>query len=167
MGSTAARGAPRHAAAVSSTYLPVALEAAVVLLHRLAACALLRSLVRRGLQSMDWLFARFLDALGRTLASAHARHEPRGLDGRLLDRAADVRGHRARNPRRLAVRALHEELLGYLPSAIGGVIIIVIALVGGTLARHILEQASVGFGIGQSSLLGRLAQGRDRRSAAS
>ena len=51
-----------------------------------------------------------------------------------------------------------DNLLGYLPSAIGGVIIIVLSLIGGTLARHILEQASVGLGIGQSSLLGRLAQ---------
>jgi hypothetical protein len=51
-----------------------------------------------------------------------------------------------------------ENLLGYLPSAIGGVIIIVVGLVGGTLARHVLEQASVGLGIGQSSVLGRLAQ---------
>ena len=33
-----------------------------------------------------------------------------------------------------------------------------LSLTGGTLARHILEQASVGLGIGQSSLLGRLAQ---------
>jgi hypothetical protein len=51
-----------------------------------------------------------------------------------------------------------ENLLGYLPSAIGGVIIIVFALIGGTLARHILEQASLGLGIGQSRLVGRLAQ---------
>ena len=51
-----------------------------------------------------------------------------------------------------------ENLLAYLPSAIGGVIIIVIGFTGGTLARHILEQASVGLGVGQSSLLGRLAQ---------
>ena len=51
-----------------------------------------------------------------------------------------------------------ENLLAYLPSSIGGVIIIVVGFTGGTLARHILEQASVGLGVGQSSLLGRLAQ---------
>ena len=51
-----------------------------------------------------------------------------------------------------------ESLLGYLPSAIGGVIIIVLGFTGGTLARNILEQASLGLGVGQSSLLGRLAQ---------
>jgi hypothetical protein len=51
-----------------------------------------------------------------------------------------------------------ENLLAYLPSAIGGVIIIVVGFTGGTLVRHILEQASVGLGVGQSSLLGRLAQ---------
>ncbi len=51
-----------------------------------------------------------------------------------------------------------ENLLGYLPSAIGGVIIIVLGFTGGTLARNILEQASLGLGVGQSSFLGRLAQ---------
>jgi hypothetical protein len=49
-------------------------------------------------------------------------------------------------------------LLGYLPSAIGGVIIIVLGFTGGALARSVLEQASLGLGAGQSSLLGRLAQ---------
>jgi hypothetical protein len=51
-----------------------------------------------------------------------------------------------------------ENLLAYLPSAIGGIIIIVVGFTGGTLARHVLEQASIGLGVGQSSLLGRLAQ---------
>jgi hypothetical protein len=51
-----------------------------------------------------------------------------------------------------------ENLLAYLPSVIGGVIIIVAGFTGGALVRHVLEQASVGLGVGQSSLLGRLAQ---------
>jgi hypothetical protein len=51
-----------------------------------------------------------------------------------------------------------ENLLAYLPSAIGGIIIIVVGFTGGALVRHVLEQASVGLGVGQSSLLGRLAQ---------
>ena len=52
-----------------------------------------------------------------------------------------------------------DNLLGYLPQAIGGVVIIVLSLIGGSLSRHILEQASDSLGVGQSSLLGRLAQG--------
>ena len=51
-----------------------------------------------------------------------------------------------------------ESLLGYLPSAIGGVIIIVLGFTGGSLARNVLEQASLGLGVGQSSFLGKLAQ---------
>ncbi len=141
-----------------ATYLPVALEAVVVLLIGWLLARALRGLVRRGLASMDWLFARFLArssersrALTRTTSRAvgtvvfwivllvFAATALRILGGSLFQHFT-------------------EELLGYLPSAIGGVIIIVIALVGGTLARHILEQASVGFGIGHSTLVGRLAQ---------
>jgi hypothetical protein len=51
-----------------------------------------------------------------------------------------------------------ENLLAYLPRVIGGIIIIVVGFTGGALVRHVLEQASVGLGVGQSSLLGRLAQ---------
>ena len=114
--------------------------------------------MRRALESMDWLFARLMPrSAGRpqTLARATSRaistvvfwivllvfaaSALRILGGSLFERWT-------------------ENLLAYLPSAIGGVIIIVIGFTGGTLARHILEQASVGLGVGQSSLLGRLAQ---------
>ncbi len=139
-------------------YLPVALTAAGVLIVGWLLARLLRSLVRRALQSMDWLFVRLMSrspersqaitgATSRAVSSVvfwivlliFAATALRILGGSLLERWT-------------------ENLLGYLPSAIGGVIIIVIGLIGGTLARHILEQASVGLGIGQSSLLGRLAQ---------
>lgn len=140
------------------TYLPVVLTAIGVLLLGWLVARLMRNLVRRALESMDWLFARFANRSGdrsRALARATSRaissvvfwivlltfaaSALRILGGSLFERWT-------------------ETLLAYLPSAIGGVIIIVIGLTGGTLARHILEQASVGLGIGQSSVLGRLAQ---------
>ena len=140
------------------TYLPVALTAAGVLVVGWLLARVLRSLVRRALESMDWLFARLImrstersralsRAASRTLSTVvfwivmliFGATALRILGGSLLERWT-------------------ETLLAYLPSAIGGIIIIVIGLVGGTLARHVLEQASVGLGIGQSSLLGRLAQ---------
>jgi hypothetical protein len=119
---------------------------------------LVRSLVRRALESMDWLFARLVPrSAGRSESLARATSRAistvvfwivllvfaasalRILGGTLFERWT-------------------ENLLAYLPSAIGGVIIIVVGFTGGTLVRHVLEQASVGLGVGQSSLLGRLAQ---------
>jgi hypothetical protein len=140
------------------TYLPVALTAVAVLIIGWLLARVIRDLVRRALHSMDWLFGRLTarspgrsQALTRATSRAisqvvywsvlliFAANALRILGGQLFERWTD-------------------NLLSYLPSAIGGVIIIVISLIGGTLARHILEQASVGLGIGQSSLLGRLAQ---------
>jgi len=141
------------------TYLPVALTALAVVLVGWLVAHLLRLAVRRALRSMDWLFARIATRSGRrseTIVRVTSRAVStavfwivllvfvasalRILGGSLFERWT-------------------ENLLGYLPSAIGGVIIIVIGFTGGALARHVLEQASVGLGIGQSSLLGRLAQG--------
>jgi Conserved TM helix/Mechanosensitive ion channel len=140
------------------TYLPVVLTAVAVLLIGWLLAHFVRSLVRRALESMDWLFARFVPrSAGRseTLTRATSRaistvvfwtillifaaSALRILGGTLFERWT-------------------ENLIAYLPSAIGGVIIIVVGFTAGTLARHILEQASVGLGVGQSSLLGRLAQ---------
>ena len=141
-----------------TTYAPVALTAAGVLIVGWLLARVLRSLVRRALESMDWLFARLMTRSAersRALSRATSRTVSavifwivmlifgatalRILGGSLLERWT-------------------ETLLAFLPSAIGGVLIIVIGLVGGTVARHVLEQASVGLGIGQSKLLGRLAQ---------
>jgi hypothetical protein len=141
------------------TYLPVALTALAVVLVGWLVAHLLRLVVRRALRSMDWLFARIATRSGRrseTIVRVTSRAVStavfwivllvfvasalRILGGSLFERWT-------------------ENLLGYLPSAIGGVIIIVIGFTGGALARHVLEQASVGLGIGQSSLLGRFAQG--------
>jgi hypothetical protein len=140
------------------TYLPVFLTAVAVLLIGWLLAHLLRGLVRRALESMDWLFARFMPrSAGRseTLARATSRSVStvvfwivllifaasalRILGGSLFERWT-------------------ENLLAYLPSVIGGIIIIVVGFTGGALVRHVLEQASVGLGVGQSSLLGRLAQ---------
>lgn len=140
------------------TYLPVVLIAAAVLLIGWLLAHVIRALVRRALESMDWLFTRLAPrSAGRseTLARATSRaistvvfwivllvfaaSALRILGGTLFERWT-------------------ENLLAYLPSLFGGVIIIVVGFTGGTLARHILEQASVGLGVGQSHLLGRLAQ---------
>ena len=140
------------------TYLPVVLTALAVLLIGWLVARLVRDLVRRALESMDWLFARFVVRSGGR-SEALARATSRAVSTVvfwivLLVFAASA----LRILGGSLFQSWTETLLGYLPSAIGGVIIIVIALTGGTLARHILEQASVGLGIGQSSVLGRLAQ---------
>jgi hypothetical protein len=140
------------------TYLPVVLAAAAVLLIGWLLAVLVRSGVRRGLESMDWLFARLVPRPGGR-SEALARATSRAISTVLFWIVLLV----------FAASALRilggsvferwtENLLAYLPSAIGGVIIIVIGFTGGALARHVLEQASVGLGVGQSSLLGRLAQ---------
>ena len=140
------------------TYLPVALTALVVLLIGWLLAHLMRGLVRRALESLDLLFARFVPrSAGRseTLARATSRaistvvfwivllifaaSALRILGGSVFERWT-------------------ENLLAYLPSAIGGIVIIVVGFTGGTLVRHVLEQASIGLGVGQSSMLGRLAQ---------
>jgi mechanosensitive ion channel-like protein len=140
------------------TYLPIVLTAVAVLVIGWLIAHLIRGLVRRALESMDWLFARFAPrSVGRSEALARATSRAistvvfwivllvfaasalRILGGSLFERWT-------------------ENLLAYLPSAIGGIIIIVVGFTGGTLVRHVLEQASVGLGVGQSSLLGRLAQ---------
>jgi hypothetical protein len=151
-------GVFRETLASLVTYLPVVLTAIVVLLIGWLLAHLIRGLVRRALESMDWLFARLAprsagrsESLARVTSRAistvvfwlvllvFAASALRILGGTLFERWT-------------------ENLLAYLPSAIGGIIIIVVGFTGGTLVRHILEQASVGLGVGQSSLLGRLAQ---------
>jgi hypothetical protein len=140
------------------TYLPVVLTAVAVLLIGWLLAHLVRTLVRRALESMDWLFARLVPrsaARSETLTRATSRaistvvfwivllifaaSALRILGGTLFERWT-------------------ENLLAYLPSAIGGVVIIVVGFTAGTLVRSVLEQASVGLGVGQSSVLGRLAQ---------
>lgn len=140
------------------TYLPIVLTAVAVLVIGWLIARVIRGLVRRALESMDWLFARLVPrSAGRSEALARATSRAistvvfwivllvfaasalRILGGSLFERWT-------------------ENLLAYLPSAIGGIIIIVVGFTGGTLVRHVLEQASVGLGVGQSSLLGRLAQ---------
>ncbi len=139
-------------------YLPVVLTALGVLLLGWLVARLMRDLVRRALESMDWLFARFVVRAGGR-SEALARATSRAISTVvfwivLLIFAASA----LRILGGSLFQSWTETLLAYLPSAIGGVIIIVIALTGGTLARHILEQASVGLGIGQSAVVGRLAQ---------
>jgi small-conductance mechanosensitive channel len=140
------------------TYLPVALTAAAVLLVGWLLARLIRSLTRRALQSMDWLYGRVLmrsPERSRALARATSRAVSSVIYWVVLLIFAST-------ALRILGGSLLEtwtaDLLRYLPSAIGGVIIIVMSLIGGALARHIVEQASVGLGIGQSTLVGRLAQ---------
>jgi small-conductance mechanosensitive channel len=140
------------------TYLPVALTAAAVLIIGWLLARVIRDLVRRALHSMDWLFGR-LSARSAERSQAITRATSRAISSVVYWCVLLIF---AANALRILGGTLFERftdnLLSYLPSAIGGVIIIVLSLIGGTLARHILEQASVGLGIGQSSLLGRLAQ---------
>jgi hypothetical protein len=141
-----------------ATYLPVAFTAVVVLIIGWLLARLIRELVRRALEHMDWLFMRVM-AKSSERSAALTRATSRAVSSVvywivLLIFAASAL-------RILGGSLLEhwtENLLGYLPQAIGGVIIIVIGLIGATLARHILEQASVGLGIGQSTVLARLAQ---------
>ena len=140
------------------TYLPVLLTAVVVMLLGWVAAVLIRILVRRALQSMDWVFAHFLArSSGRsevlTRATSHAVATVAFWIVLLVFAASALRILGG-----TVFERWTESLLGYLPSAIGGVIIIVLGFTGGTLARSILEQASMGLGAGQSSFLGRLAQ---------
>ncbi len=140
------------------TYLPVALTGVAVLIIGWLLARVVRDLVRRALHSMDWLFGR-LSTRSAERSQALTRATSRAISSVVYWSVLLIF---AANALRILGGTLFERftdnLLGYLPSAIGGVIIIVLSLIGGTLARHILEQASVGLGIGQSSLLGRLAQ---------
>jgi hypothetical protein len=140
------------------TYLPVALTAIAVLLIGWIIARLIRTLVRRALESMDWLYARLMTR-SRGRSEALARATSRAISTVVFWIVLLIF---AASALRILGGTLFERwtanLLAYLPSAVGGVIIIVIGFTGGTLARHILEQASVGLGVGQSSLLGRLAQ---------
>jgi hypothetical protein len=140
------------------TYLPVALTAAAVLLIGWLLARAIRSLLGRALRSMDWLFGRLL-MRSADRSAALSRATRRAVSSVVYWLVLLVF---AATALRILGGSLFESwtarILGYLPSAIGGVLIIVIGLIGGTLARHILEQASVGLGIGQSSPLARLAQ---------
>lgn len=140
------------------TYLPVALTAATVLLVGWLLARAIRGLLGRALRSMDWLFGRLLMRSAERSA-ALSRATRRAVSSVVYWLVLLVF---AATALRILGGSLFEswtaEILSFLPSAIGGVLIIVISLIGGTLARHILEQASVGLGVGQSSLLARLAQ---------
>jgi len=145
------------------TYVPVALTGVVVLITGWLLALVLRAVVRHAIESMDWVFER-LSSRSANRAQALTR-----ITTRATSRAISAVVYWsvllifAANALRVLGGALFErwtdDLLAYLPSAIGGVVIIVLSLIGGSLARHILEQASEGLGVGQSGLLGRLAQG--------
>jgi hypothetical protein len=151
-------GVFRDALSSIITYLPIVLTAVAVLVVGWLIAHLIRGLVRRALESMDWLFARLAPrSAGRS--EALARATSRAISTVvfwivLLVFAASA----LRILGGSLFQSWTENLLAYLPSAIGGIIIIVVGFTGGTLVRHVLEQASVGLGVGQSSLLGRLAQ---------
>ena len=145
------------------TYFPVVLTSIAVLIIGWLLARLLRSLVRRAIESMDWLFERL------SLRSVERSQALTRITTRATSRAISsvvywsVLLIFAVNALRILGGPLFarwtDNLLGYLPQAIGGVVIIVLSLIGGSLSRHILEQASDSLGVGQSSLLGRLAQG--------
>lgn len=148
----------RDTVASAVTYLPVILTALIVLAIGWLIARLVRTLVRRALESMDWLFAR-LASRSRSRSAALARATSRAISTVMFWIVLLVFAASALRILGGSVfQSWTENLFAYLPSAIGGVIIIVIGFTGGTLARHILEQASVGLGVGQSGLLGRLAQ---------
>src|SRR5262245_42539615 len=130
------------------TYLPIVLTAIAVLLIGWLLAHLIRGLVRRALESMDWLFARLAprssgrsEALARVTSRAFstvifwivllvfAASALRILGGTLFERWT-------------------ENLLAYLPSAIGGVIIIVVGFTGGKVVRHVVGHGVIGFGCG-------------------
>jgi len=145
------------------TYFPVVLTSIAVLIIGWLLARLLKGLVRRAIESMDWLFGRL------SMRSVERSQALTRITTRATSRAISsvvywsVLLIFAVNALRILGGPLFEHwtnnLLGYLPQAIGGVVIIVLSLIGGSLSRHILEQASDSLGIGQSSLLGRLAQG--------
>jgi hypothetical protein len=145
------------------TYFPVVLTSIAVLIIGWLLARVLRALVRRAIESMDWLFERL------SLRSVERSQALTRVTTRATSRAISTVVYWsvllifAANALRTLGGALFErwtdDLIAYLPSAIGGVVIIVLSLIGGSLARHILEQASEGLGVGQSDLLGRLAQG--------
>ena len=85
------------------TYLPVVLTAIAVLLIGWLLAHLIRGLVRRALESMDWLFARLVPRSAGRSETLATGHEPRDLDRRVLDRAAGLRRQRLAHSRRLAV----------------------------------------------------------------
>jgi hypothetical protein len=148
----------REIVADVATYVPVVLTAVVVMVLGWLAALLIRTLVRRALQSMDWVFVRFMSrSTGRseavTRATSHAVASVAFWIVLLVFAASALRILGG-----TLFQTWTENLLSYLPSAIGGVIIIVLGFTGGTLARNVLEQASLGLGVGQSSFLGRLAQ---------
>lgn len=140
------------------TYLPVALTAIGVLLIGWLVARVLRDLVRRAMHSMDWLFAR-LAARSATRSETLARATSKAVSNVVFWIVLLVFAASALRILGGAVfERWTESLLGYLPSAIGGIIVIVLGFTGGTLARHVIEQASVGLGVGQSRVLARLAQ---------
>ncbi|HEY8519648.1 MAG TPA: hypothetical protein VIN61_06185 [Gammaproteobacteria bacterium] len=141
------------------TYLPAVLTAAAVLALGWLLAVLARGLVRRAVGGMEWLFDRFTtrapdrsaaltQATSRTVASIvywivlliFAVTALRILGGESFERWT-------------------ANLLGYLPFAIGGIAIIVVAFVGGALVRQIIEHATSGGAAGRNGWMGRLAQG--------
>ncbi|HEX6997643.1 MAG TPA: hypothetical protein VF322_05835 [Gammaproteobacteria bacterium] len=141
------------------TYLPAVLTAAAVLVLGWLLAVLARALVSRAIGGMEWLFDRFTArAPGRSEALTQATSRTVALIVYwivLLIFAVT------------ALRILGGEsferwtasLLAYLPFAIGGIAIIVVAFVGGALVRQIIEHTSPGTAAGRAGWLGRLAQG--------
>jgi hypothetical protein len=139
-------------------YLPALLTAAGLLLIGWLLARLARSLASKMIESLDWLFSRvttrsaetsrvFKHAAARAFSSVvfwvvmliFAAAALRALGGPLLE-------------------SWTQGLLSYLPRLVGGVIIMLFGFVGGTLARHLVEQAAAGVGVAHSSLFGRLTQ---------
>ncbi len=146
------------------TYFPVVLTSIAVLIIGWLLARVLRSLVRRAIESMDWLFERL------SMRSVERSQALTRITTRATSRAISsvvywsVLLIFAANALRILGGPLFarwtDNLLGYLPQAIGGVVIIVLSLIGG-IARRATSSSRrpTASAIGQSSLLGRLAQG--------
>lgn len=137
---------------------PTLLTAATLLLIGWLVARLGRHLVRRLVAGLDWVLgratARSEEAASR-LQSATARAVSEITFWVILLVFIAAAARTLGSP---IVDEWTANLLGYLPTFISGVLIIVVGIVGGVLSRYVIEPAASGMGIARSALIGRLTQ---------
>ena len=141
------------------TYLPVMLTAIGVLLIGWLLAWVISGLANRALASMDWLFGRIAMRTAATRSHSLSRATRRAITSVVYWVILLIFGVAAlRILGGSFVERWTEELIAYVPAAVAGVGIIIVALLGGTFVRHLVEQAAAGLGIAYSALLARTAQ---------
>lgn len=139
-------------------YLPVILLAAALIVAGWILARVLRAVTFKAVNRFDWLFRT---TSGKSAGDAEALQQAAARALSAVVFWAVILSFIAAAIKSLGwtlIQGWTEDLLAYLPVLLGGVAIIVLGFIGGTLVRQIVEPAATSVGVAHSAVLARMSQ---------